>query len=64
MAIMRFNALRELYRRRPKEIPNEFNDVYNRWINKEISAREAGRILGVAHKTFLKWVYNHTVNNM
>lgn len=50
--------------RRPKEIPSEFNDVYNRWINKEISAREAGKILGVAHKTFLKWVYNHTVNNM
>ncbi len=42
--------------RRPKEIPDSFKDVYKKWINKEISAREAGRILGVAHKTFLKWV--------
>ena len=44
--------------RRPKEIPDIFPDVYSRWINKEISAREAGKILGVAHKTFLKWVDN------
>lgn len=45
--------------RRPKEIPDNFPDVYSRWINKEISAREAGKILGVAHKTFLKWVDKH-----
>ena len=42
--------------RSPKVIPENFNEVYIKWKSKEISAREAGRQLGVAHKTFIKWV--------
>lgn len=50
--------------RNPKEIPSNFNSVYIKWKNKDISAREAGRQLGVAHKTFIKWTdsmdYRHS----
>ena len=41
--------------RSPKEIPMEFNSIYELWMRKEISAREAGRRLKVNHSTFLKW---------
>jgi len=38
------------------ERPNNFQAVSKAWKHKEISAREAGRRLGVHHKTFLSWV--------
>lgn len=41
--------------RRPKPVSSDFGAVYELWCAGEISAREAGRRLGVAHKTFLKW---------
>lgn len=39
-----------------KELPPDFSIVYGQWAKKHISAREAGRRLGVDHKTFCKWV--------
>jgi DNA invertase Pin-like site-specific DNA recombinase len=41
--------------RRPMDIPAEFEEVKDLWEQGEISAREAGRRLGVSHKTFLGW---------
>lgn len=42
--------------RRPMEKPPEYKDTYQRWKQKEISARQAAKILGITHQTFLKWV--------
>lgn len=39
-----------------KEKPDIFPAVYENWANGVLSAREAGRRLGVSHHTFLKWV--------
>ena len=41
--------------RKPKPRPAEFPDVRDQWKNGMISAREAGRRLGITHKTFLQW---------
>ena len=45
--------------RKPMEIPDSFPAVHERWTEHEISAREAARLLGVSHHTFLKWVSRH-----
>ena len=37
-------------------IPQNFPEVYASWKNGEISARKAGKLLGVTHNTFLRWV--------
>jgi len=42
--------------RPPMERPDNFSEVYEVWERGEISAREAGRQLGVHYTTFLKWV--------
>ena len=39
----------------PKERTTEFSEYAIKWKNGEISAREAARRLGIAHKTFLRW---------
>jgi len=41
----------------PMERPVHFREVLEIWKRKEISAREAGRRLGVTHPTFLSWVH-------
>lgn len=41
--------------RKPKPRPAEFPDVRDQWRRGMISAREAGRRLGITHKTFLQW---------
>lgn len=41
---------------KPKEKPKNYEEVRILWERKEISAREAGRRLKVAHGTFLRWV--------
>lgn len=41
---------------KPMEKPEGFERCLALWQNKEISAREAARRMGVNHKTFLKWV--------
>jgi len=42
--------------RPPYERPEMLNCLYALWQGGEISAREAGRRLGVSHHTFLAWV--------
>lgn len=34
---------------------DNFSEVYERWMKKEINCREAGKLLNVSHYTFLKW---------
>lgn len=41
--------------RPPKKIPPEFEMIRGAWQRKELSARAAGKQLGVTHTTFLKW---------
>ncbi len=41
--------------RRPMERPAGYEDVRSRWAAKEISAREAARLLGIALSTFRRW---------
>lgn len=45
---------------KPMEIPDGFSNCLLLWQEKSISAREAARRLGVAHKTFLKWTKQHS----
>ena len=39
-----------------REKPDGFGKLKESWRRGEISAREAGRMLGIPHTTFLKWV--------
>lgn len=41
--------------RDPMPIAEGFEEVYRDWAENKISAREAGRRLGVSYMTFLKW---------
>jgi len=41
--------------RPPKPRPAEFANIRAAWANDQISAREAGRVLGITHRTFLSW---------
>lgn len=41
--------------RPPKKKPELYDEVLGKWARSEISARKAGDLLGVTHKTFLKW---------
>lgn len=41
--------------RKPKARPHNYEDVRQQWCFGNISAREAGKRLGVTHCTFLKW---------
>lgn len=42
--------------RKPKERPAEYEHLRDEWRVGRISARAAARQLGVAHRTFMKWV--------
>jgi len=42
--------------RAPMERPADYSQIKVLWQQNEISAREAGRQLGITHKTFLRWV--------
>ena len=42
--------------RKPKEKPPEYEHVKKLWKEKRLSARKAGKKLGITHSTFLRWV--------
>ena len=42
--------------RRPIPKPQNYDEVYQKWKNGDISARKAAKLLGVSHFTFLRWV--------
>lgn len=46
--------------RYPMKIPEEFEALYVRWQNGELSARRAAAMLGVSSHTFAKWAENHS----
>ena len=41
--------------RKPKERPQEYNDIRKRWESGQISARKAAKLLDIDHHTFLRW---------
>lgn len=41
--------------RKPKDRPDDFAQVLHSWKANEISARAAGKQLGITHQTFLRW---------
>lgn len=41
--------------RPPKKHPHEFEELKEKWLNGEISARKASKKLGINHTTFQKW---------
>ena len=43
--------------RQPMPRPSQYADVRRKYENMEISARMAGRMLGISHKTFLRWFW-------
>lgn len=43
--------------RLPMPRPARYAEVYREWAEKRLSARAAARILGVTHRTFLKWAH-------
>ena len=42
--------------RKPKERPPEYKNLKKLWEENQISARSAGKKLGITHSTFLRWV--------
>ena len=44
--------------RKPMERPEGYPNCLRQWQEGRMSAREAGRVLGVSHKTFLAWAKN------
>ena len=42
--------------RKPLQRPEKFDEIRERWLKNEISARKAAKELNVAHRTFLNWV--------
>ena len=46
--------------RQPIERPPEYAAVRRKWLDGEITARDAGQCLGISHRTFLRWVHAET----
>lgn len=44
--------------RQPLPRPDNYEEVYQKWQQGQLSARKAAKILGVSHFTFLRWVKN------
>jgi DNA invertase Pin-like site-specific DNA recombinase len=53
IAVAQANGVK--FGRPPVERPPTFGEVFDEWASDRISAREAGRRLGVSHMTFLVW---------
>lgn len=53
IAVAKANGVR--FGRRPMVRPEKFQSIARQWRGGELSARRAAEILGVTHKTFLKW---------
>lgn len=48
---------------RPKIIPNNFEDVYNRWVNGDITAVKAMELTGLKKNTFYNRVKEFKAKN-
>ena len=60
IAIAKASGVR--FGKRAIEIPNDFDEVYERWRDGEINSREAALILNVSQGTFLKWSKQICIN--
>jgi DNA invertase Pin-like site-specific DNA recombinase len=40
----------------PKERPAILDELHEKWQRGEITSRDAGRLLGISHSTFLRWI--------
>ena len=49
------NARGVHFGRKAMDIPKEFDVYMQEWQQGRLSARAAGKLLGISHKTFLKW---------
>ena len=47
-----------IFGKKPMERPPMFEELRGKWERGEVSSREAGKLLGVSHTTFLTWVGN------
>lgn len=56
--IAKENGIR--FGRPPKELPEEFDEVYMLWKEKKISKREGARRLCTNHNTFTTWINHYT----
>lgn len=45
------------------ERPDNYEEIKSEWKNGIISAREAGRRLGISHTGFRKWVLRYMADN-
>ena len=48
---------------RPKQRPPEYEACKQAWLSEQMSSRQAGEILHVSHKTFLRWVHGTNVSD-
>ena len=49
--------------REPIPVPDNFIEIYNLYLDKKITCREAAKQLGVCHKTFLKWCEENKIGD-
>lgn len=47
--------------RRPMEKPENYEEVKEQWRKKEIGCKNAAKLLGISHTTFLKWMKDEGV---
>lgn len=47
-----------------KRVPEEFERVSEAWLRREISSREAAKILGISQDTFLRWTKEKKKKNV
>ncbi len=45
----------------PLELPPNFSEVFNEWREGKVSARNAAKLLGTNHNTFLRWTKKFSI---
>ncbi|OUQ75862.1 resolvase [Massilimicrobiota sp. An105] len=45
-----------IFGRPKKDVPQNFKEIKNQWLQNQITSRQAAKALGIAQSTFLRWV--------
>ncbi len=45
-----------IFDRPRKDVPQNFKEIKNQWLQNQITSRQAAKALGIAQSTFLRWV--------
>lgn len=45
-----------IFGRPRKDVPQNFKEIKNQWLQNQITSRQAAKALGIAQSTFLRWV--------